>query len=252
MLLDRLEKLGRLASFALEILIILPGVMIRPGLWIRPFYRVLVGGIPLGVVAGLALGIVVWVHTRSVLDRTGTGAVEFLPTFLAAAVLMELAPIGAGLIVAARTGASLGAELSSLRVSEQIDAMELLGINPLRRLVGPRVLACCLAVPMLHILIAVLAIGSGYCAEMVLGQTSWLKYQSAVLRELYLFDVVPAFLKTILFGFLVGVTSCQIGLSARGGSEEVGTAATDSVVACSLLVLLADVFCVGLIRWLVG
>jgi phospholipid/cholesterol/gamma-HCH transport system permease protein len=215
---------------------------------VRPFYGVLVGGLPLAAVAGLALGVVIWVHTRGVLSRTSPDAVEYLPTVLAAAVLLELGPIGAGLIVASRTGASLGAELASMRLGEQVDALELLGVSPIRRLVGPRVLACVLATPLLHVFIAVLAIGSGYIAETVAGHTTSLKYEHAVLQELRLADVVPAGLKTLVFGALVGVTSCFLGLSADGGSEGVGRAATDSVVASVLLVLAADVFLVGLIR----
>lgn len=243
---------GRWAAFALAALPCVFAAFVRPARWVRPFHRVLVGGLLLAVVAGFALGAVVWMHTRGVLERTGTGAVELLPTFLAAAVLLELAPIGAGLIVAARTGASLGAELAAMRVNEQIDALELLGVSPMRRLVAPRVLACVLAVPLLHVLIASIALGSGFLAESIVGQTTWLRYQTAVLRELYLIDVVPALLKTLVFGFLVGVTGCFVGLRTRGGSEEVGTAATDSVVACSLLVLLADVLLVGLTRLLVA
>jgi phospholipid/cholesterol/gamma-HCH transport system permease protein len=221
--------------------------VVRPGYWLRPLHGVLVGGLPLAAVTGLALGVVIWMHTRGVLARTGGGAVEYLPTFLAAAVLLELAPVGAGLIVAARTGASLGAELASMRVGEQIDALELLGVSPMRRLVGPRVLACVLAVPLLHVLIAALALGSGFVAESIIGQTTWLKYERAVLQELRLHEVLPAGLKTLVFGALVGVTGCYIGLTAKGGSEGVGQAATDSVVACSLLVLAADVLLVGLI-----
>jgi phospholipid/cholesterol/gamma-HCH transport system permease protein len=249
---NTLAAVGHWTHFSALALVTLFRTAVRPGLWLRPFYRVLVGGLPLAAVAGLALGVVIWMHTRGVLQKTGTGAVEFLPTFLAAAVLLELAPIGAGLIVAARTGASIGAELAAMRVNEQVDALELLGVSPMKRLVAPRVLACVLAVPLLHVLIATLAIGSGFVAESVIGQTTWLKYQTAVMRELYLFDVLPALLKTLAFGFLTGVTGCYLGLSARGGSEEVGTAATDSVVICSLLVLSADVFLVGLTRLIVG
>jgi phospholipid/cholesterol/gamma-HCH transport system permease protein len=241
-----LEALGRWAAFAVACL---PRVFfVSPSSLARPLHRVLVGGLPLAAVAGFALGAVVWMHTRGVLERSGTGAAELLPTFLAAAVLLELAPIGAGLIVAARTGASLGAELAAMRVNEQIDALELLGVSARRRLVAPRVLACVLAVPLLHVLIAALAIGSGYLAESIVGQTTWLKYQTAILRELYLVDVLPALAKTLVFGFLVGTTGCFLGLRTRGGSEEVGAAATDSVVACSLLVLLADVILVGITR----
>lgn len=249
---NTLAAIGHWTRFSTLALVTLFRTVVRPGLWLRPLYRVLVGGLPLAAVAGLALGVVIWMHTRGVLQKSGTGAVEFLPTFLAAAVLLELAPIGAGLIVAARTGASLGAELAAMRVNEQVDALELLGVSPMKRLVAPRVLACVLAVPLLHVLIATLAIGSGFVAESVVGQTTWLKYQTAVMRELYLFDVLPALLKTLAFGFLAGVTGCYLGLSARGGSEEVGAAATNSVVVCSLLVLLADVFLVGLTRLIVG
>lgn len=245
---DALARLGDWAYFSTRATLAAGLSFVRPDLWVKPLYGVLVGGLPLAVVAGLALGVVIWIHTRGVLERTGSGAVEYLPTFLAAAVLLELAPIGAGLIVAARTGASLGAELAAMRVGEQVDALELLGVSPLRRLVGPRVLACVLATPLLHVLIAALAIGSGYVAESVAGQTTWLKYQTSVLQELRLADVVPAGLKTLVFGGLVGATGCFLGLTARGGSEGVGKAATDSVVACVLLVLAADVLLVGLIQ----
>jgi phospholipid/cholesterol/gamma-HCH transport system permease protein len=223
----------------------------RPGRWLRPLYATLVGGLPLALVLGVALGAVIWMHTRSVLERTA-GATELLPTVLAAAVLLELAPVGAGLIVAARTGASLGAELASMRVNEQVDALELLGVSPLRHLIAPRILACILAVPLLHSLVSALALGSGFLAEWAIGATSWLKYQTAVLAELRLNEVVPAGLKTLAFGGLIGATGCFVGLNARGGSEGVGKAATDSVVACSLLVLLADVLLVGLIRAVAG
>lgn len=243
-----LASVGHWTLFAGGSLLGLASTLFHPTRWLRPFYRVFVGGLPLGCVTGVALGVVIWMHTRGVLERTGTGAVEYLPTFLAAAVLLELAPIGAGLIVAARTGASLGAELAAMKVNEQIDALVLLGVSPLRRLVAPRVLACVLAVPLLHVLIAALSLGSGFVAEQVVGQTTWLKYRTAVLQELYLRDVVPALLKTLAFGFLTGVTGCFLGLKAEGGSEGVGSAATDSVVACSLLVLVADVVLVGLTR----
>ncbi|MDY3557496.1 ABC transporter permease [Gemmata sp. JC673] len=243
-----LERLGRLAAFAPRAVLASFTAFFRPELWLRPLYSVTIGGLPLALVTGLALGVVIWMHTRDVLARTGTGAVEYLPTFLAAAVLLELAPVGAGLIVAARTGASLGAELASMRVSEQIDAMELLGVSTIRALVGPRIVACVFAAPLLHIFIAATALGSGFIAELSTGSTTYLKYDTAAVRELLLRDVVPAGLKTLAFGLVVGVTGCFAGLNAREGSEGVGRAATASVVACVLLVLAVDVLLVGLIK----
>lgn len=241
---------GYTLAFALRALPATIAALPRPSWWFTPFYGVLIGALPLALVAGLSLGVVVWLHTRDVLAQTFPPAVAYLPTFLSAAVLLELAPIAAGLIVAARTGASLGAELASMTLTEQIDAMQLLGVSPLRRLVGPRVLACVLAVPLLHVLIAATAIGSGYGAELLLAgdQASLLRYEEAVLLRLDLVDVIPAGLKTMVFGLVVGIVGCHTGLSAGHGSEGVGRAATDGVVTCGLLVLAADVLLVMLIK----
>jgi phospholipid/cholesterol/gamma-HCH transport system permease protein len=245
---DWLAWVGQLTAFGARVTPHAVAASVRPSWWLRPLYGMIIGGLPLALVTGIALGVVIWLHTRDVLARTGTGAVEYLPTFLAAAVLLELAPVGAGLILAARTGASLGAELAAMRVGEQIDAMQLLGVSPLRRLIGPSVRACIVAVPVLHVVIATVALASGYAAESATGQTTLLKYDAAAMRELYLGDVVPAALKTLAFGFGVGIVGCYIGLTAGEGSEGVGHAATDSVVMCSLLVLLVDVLLVGLIK----
>ena len=246
--LDWLAWIGNLTAFAARVVPLAAVAILRPAWWLRPLHGMVVGALPLAVVAGLALGVVIWFHTRDVLARTGAGAVEYLPTFLSAAVLLELAPVGAGLIVAARTGASLGAELAAMRVGEQVDALELLGVSPVRRLVAPRVLACVVAVPVLYVVIAAVALVSGYAAEMMTGQTTLLKYDAAAIRELYLADVVPAALKTLIFGMVVGLTGCFIGLNAGAGSEGVGHAATDSVVMCALFVLATDVALVGAIK----
>jgi len=251
-LIHRLASLGEWAYFQFLCLSAIPRIVSVPSLWLRPFHGTLTGAFPLAVVAGFALGAVIWLHTRDVLARTGSGAVEYLPTFLGAAVLLELAPIAAGLILAARSGASLGAELASMKLGEQLDALELLGVSPMARLVAPRTLACVLSAPLLHILIAALALGSGYLAEIATGSTSLLKYQAAVLRELRIADVLPAGLKTLVFGFLIGGTGCFVGLRANGGSDGVGEAATVGVVYCSLLVLLADVILVGIIHAALG
>src|SRR5579871_6062603 len=102
---------------------------------------------------------------------------------------MEFAPTGAGLIVAGRSGASLGAELGSMRLTEQIDALEVLGLSPLYQLVAPRVLACILALPLLTVFIAYLALAGSYAAELLGGNMTWMQYQSASLRSLRLQDV---------------------------------------------------------------
>jgi phospholipid/cholesterol/gamma-HCH transport system permease protein len=246
-LVNALAAIGEFAHFAGRAVAAAVAAVPRPAAWLRQLYSVLIGALPLGTVAGIALGAVVWMHTHAVLARTPS-LLDQLPTVLAVAVLVELAPIGAGLIVAARSGASLGAELGAMKLGEQLDALELLGLPPMRVLVGPRVLACVLALPLLHVYIAALALLSGFVAENVVGHTNWLKFQTASLKELYPEDVIPAALKTTVFGFLIGVAGCYFGMRAEGGTEGVGRAATAGVVASCLLVLAADVLLVGLIQ----
>lgn len=241
-----LSSIGEFTHYAWQACVAALVAIAKPGPWLQQLYAVLIGALPLATVTGIALGAVVWMHTHAALARTG--AVDYLPTVLAAAVLLELAPIGAGLIVAARTGASLGAELGAMKLGEQIDALELLGLPPMRVLVGPRVLACIIALPLLHVFIAALALLSGYAAENIVGHTNWLKFQTASLKELYPHEIIPAAMKTMVFGFLIGVAGCYHGMRAQGGTEGVGKAATAGVVMACLLVLAADVLLVGLIQ----
>lgn len=242
---------GHYFYFMMRSVLGMPGCLLRPGNVLRQFHAVFAGALPLAAIMGIALGIVIWIHTSAALERT-PGAIRHLPTILSVSVLLELAPIGAGLIVAARTGAFLGAELGAMRIGEQIDALELLGVGPMQRLVAPRVLACMLSLPLLHILIASLAIGAGFCLDYVWRGTTWLAYEQAFLTgpdsRLYLAEVVPAMLKTIVFGFLIGVTGCFFGLNATGGTEGVGKAATQGVVTSAMLVIVSNVFLVALIH----
>lgn len=241
-----LENLGRFCRFAGRTLVALPRAMVRLAELHRQLHSVLLGALPLGMVAGLALGVVVWLHLHQVLDRFG--AASFLPQALTLAVVLEFAPTGAGLIVAGRSGASLGAELGSMQLTEQVDAMEVLGLSPLRQLVAPRVLACILALPFLTVFIIFLAILGSYGAERLGGHMSWMQYQNACLAELRLGDVIPATLKTLVFGYLIGVTGCWFGLNATGGTEGVGRAATRGVVWSTFLVLASNVLLVRIIQ----
>jgi phospholipid/cholesterol/gamma-HCH transport system permease protein len=239
---DFLEHLGQYSHFAVQALVAAPLALGRPRELLRQFYHILLGALPLGAVAGLALGVVVWLHLHQVLKRFQ--AEEFLPRYLALAVVLELAPTGAGLIVAGRSGASLGAELGSMRLTEQIDALEVLGLSPMRQLVAPRVLACMAALPLLTIFIAYLAIAGSYGAEALGGSLSWLRYTNACLQELRVQDMLPALLKTAVFGYLVAVTGCYFGMNAQGGTEGVGRAATGGVVVSIFLVLVSNVILV--------
>jgi phospholipid/cholesterol/gamma-HCH transport system permease protein len=243
--LSLLEGSGRFAHFAGRALPAAFGSLRRPAEILRQLHQTLLGALPLGLVAGLALGIVAWFHLHGVVRRELRSNV---PEYLALAVVLEFAPLGAGLVVAGRSGASLGAELGSMRLTEQIDALEAMGLSPLRYLVGPRVLACMVALPVLTIYIAFVAIAGSFAAEMVGGQLFATQYQSAVLTGLSQAHAVPATLKTIVFGYLIAVTGCYFGMNATGGTEGVGQAATRGVVASTLMVLVSNVILVKLIQ----
>ncbi len=244
-----LEQFGHFTYFALTTLSAALLAWRRPAELLRQLYLCLYGSLPLGFVAGLALGFVVWIHLHGAVDPLMRGKV---PEFIAIGVVLEFAPLGAGLILAGRSGASLGAELGSMRISEQIDALESLGISPLKQLVAPRVLAAMLALPLLTILMAYIAICSSYCAEYLGGVMSLTEYQNAVWRGLagdrMLIKIILSTLKTVVFGYLVATTGCYFGMKATGGTEGIGVAATRGVVVSILLVLIANVFLVKLIE----
>ncbi|HMC63409.1 MAG TPA: ABC transporter permease [Gemmataceae bacterium] len=250
MIRESLQSLGHYSHFALRALLAAPFALRRPRDFFAQLHEVLIGALPLGIVAGLAAGAVVWMHLRgTVKDIAGPESVQILPQALALAVVLEFAPIIAGLIVAGRSGASLGAELGSMQLTEQIDALEVLGLSPLRQLVAPRVLACVIALPLLTVFIAYLAILSGYLAESAGGGSmSWMLYINSCRRALSLSTVIPPILKTAVFGFLIGVTGCYCGMSAEGGTEGVGRAAKRAVVISIFLVLVSDVLLVRLIQ----
>jgi phospholipid/cholesterol/gamma-HCH transport system permease protein len=245
-----LEHLGRYTHFLIRAAAATPAALLRPRELLAQLHEVLLGALPLGLVAGLAVGTVVWMHLRESLEHVaGHGAVQYLPQALALAVVLEFAPIAAGLIVAGRSGASIGAELGSMRLTEQVDALEILGVSPLRVLVAPRVLACIIALPLLTVFIDYLAIFSGFLAEGITGGgLSLMQYRTAVVRALTVRFAVPATLKTVVFGLLIGATGCYCGMNATGGTEGVGRAATRSVVLSIFGVLIADVVLVRLIQ----
>ena len=248
-----LENLGRATYFAGRALLVLPSALCRLSGVLVQLHLILLGALPLGMAAGTAIGVVVWLHLRGTLQTVGgPAAVQYLPQALALAVVLEFAPLAAGLIVAGRSGASLGAELGSMRLTEQIDALEVLGLSPIRELVAPRLLACMVTLPLLTLFIAYLALGAGYAAEALGGSLSWTQYRTECLRVLTLHEAVPAVLKTIVFGLLIGLSGCWFGMNAQGGTEGVGQAATRGVVVSIFLVLVSDVALVKLIQVLSG
>jgi phospholipid/cholesterol/gamma-HCH transport system permease protein len=246
--LEILESFGRFVDFALRTISAIPWALVRkPAEVVRQFERVAWGSLPIVAAAGVSVGLVTWFQTRRLLASYGLEA--NLPSTLMLFVLGETGPMLASLLVAGRMGAGLAAELGSMILTEEIDARAVLGASPLPTLVAPRAIACAFAVPLLTVIIDASAFLGGLAAEQAAGSLSTQVFGQRSLDFLYLCDVIPATIKTTIFGMLIGLIGCWTGLNADRSTEAVGHAATRGVVRAMLAVFAADVILVPWIQW---
>jgi phospholipid/cholesterol/gamma-HCH transport system permease protein len=239
-LLVPLVQLGVFVDFAGRVLGATPRALaVRAGEVLRQFERVAWGSLPIVTVAGLSVGMVTWLQTRRLLVTYGAEAT--LPSILTVAVMVETGPMLAGLLVAGRMGAGLAAELGSMVLTEEVDALVVLGAPPIPTLVAPRAIACALALPLLTVVLDAAAVLGGLTAEQLAGTLSAQAFWQRSLDYLRLSDVVPATLKTAVFGLLVGLVGCWTGLNADRSTEAVGHAATRGVVNAMIAVFAANV-----------
>ena len=195
--------------------------------------------------AGAATGAVLALQTRDSLARFG--AKSLLPAVIVFSLVKETGPIITGLIVSGRVGAGIGAELGSMRVTEQIDAMEASAVDPDKYLAATRVLACIVAMPLLTIAADFFGILMGWVACTLADPVPLRLFLSNGFHNVTFSDILPPTFKTAIFGLIIGVVSCFQGMRTRGGTEGVGRSATSSVVLSSLFIIVADVLLVQLI-----
>ncbi len=200
--------------------------------------------LPLVALAGAATGVVLSLETRDSLARFG--AKSFLPAIIVFSMIKESGPVITGLVVSGRAGAGIGAELGSMKVTEQIDAMEASAVDPFKYLAATRVLACALMLPLLTIAANACGILMGWVANAVASPVSLHYFLETGFKEVAFSDYIPPVLKTVVFGAIIGLISCFQGMRTKGGTEGVGRTATSSVVLSSLFVILADVAVVRL------
>ncbi|MFN4110802.1 MAG: MlaE family ABC transporter permease [Ignavibacteria bacterium] len=189
-------------------------------------------------VTGFIIGLVLGMQSQPVLARFG--AEMFLPGMIALSVIRELGPVLTALIFAGRVGSGIGAELGSMRVTEQIDAMEVSAVDPFRFLVVTRVIATTLMLPLLTIYVDFIAILGGYVAVIITQNMTFPYYIQLIFDAIRFSDIIPGISKTFVFGFVVGIVGSYLGFNASKGTEGVGKASTTSVVISSLLILLID------------
>ena len=201
--------------------------------------------LPLVALAGAATGVVLSLETRDSLVRFG--AKSFLPAIIVFSMIKESGPVITGLVVSGRAGAGIGAELGSMKVTEQIDAMEASAVDPYKYLAATRILACVLMLPLLTIAANFCGIVMGWVTNTLADPISLRLFLDRGFKEVEFSDYVPPVLKTAVFGWIIGLIACFQGMRTKGGTEGVGRTATSSVVLASLFVILADVVVVRLL-----
>ncbi len=205
----------------------------------------------IGIIAltGFILGFVLTLQSLPTMKQFG--AVSFIPGMVSISVIREIGPVIVALICAGKISSSIGAELGSMNVTEQIDAMEVSGANPVQYLVVTRILACTIMIPLLTIFADAIALLGGYAASNLTGDMgSWLYFYKAT-SVLEFSDLIPSFIKTVLFGFAIGFVGCYKGFHSNRGTESVGLAANSAVVTASVWIIIIDAIVVQITNALV-
>ncbi|MDT8323408.1 MAG: ABC transporter permease [Bacteroidota bacterium] len=206
--------------------------------------------LPLLTVVGVIMGLILALQSRPTLDRFGAGA--FLPAMIALTIVRELGPVITALIVAGRVSSGIGAEVGSMKVTEQIDALEVSAVDPYNFLVVTRVLACIIILPLLTAYVDFLAIFGGFLAEWLSFNSSFQLYFTEVIQSLTFYDLLPGIGKTLAFGYIIGVIGAYQGFNTSRGTEGVGRAATTAVVLASLNIIFLDMVIIQLTFLLFG
>jgi phospholipid/cholesterol/gamma-HCH transport system permease protein len=221
---------------------------VRPPFEFRELFRQLdeIGSksLPLVALAGSAIGVVLALEARNSLTRFG--AKSLLPAAIVYSVVHEIGPIITAMVVCGRVGAGIGAELASMKVTEQIDAIEASAVNPYRLLAATRILACILMLPLLTLAADFCGLLMGWATQAMVDPLSFHQFINSGFKGTGFNDFLPPTFRTAVFGLIIGLIACFQGMRTRGGAEGVGRAATSSVVLSSLFVILADVVLVQL------
>jgi phospholipid/cholesterol/gamma-HCH transport system permease protein len=200
--------------------------------------------LPLVAITGFIIGLVLTIQSRPTLLKFG--AESLLPAMVAVSIIREIGPAVTALIFAGKVGSGIGAELASMNVTEQIDAMQVSGTNPFKYLVVSRVLSATLMLPVLVVFADAVGLLGAFVGVNLKGNVSAYLFFSQVFQSLAFNDLFPAFIKTFFFGFAIGLIGSYKGYNSNRGTEGVGKAANSAVVFASLMVFIIDMIAVQL------
>jgi phospholipid/cholesterol/gamma-HCH transport system permease protein len=194
--------------------------------------------LPLVGITGFIIGLVLTIQSRPTLAKFG--AVSWLPAMVAVSIIREIGPVITALIFAGKVGSGIGAELASMSVTEQIDAMQVSNTKPFKYLVVTRVLAATLMLPVLTVFADAIGLSGAFIGVNLTGHVSSYLFYSQIFQSLQFQDIFPAFIKTFFFGFAIGLIGSYKGYNSDKGTEGVGKAANSAVVFASLMVFIID------------
>ena len=198
--------------------------------------------LPLIGITGFIIGLVLTIQSRPTLAKFG--AESWLPAMVAVSIIREIGPVITALIFAGKVGSGIGAELASMNVTEQIDAMQVSNTNPFKFLVVTRVLSATLMLPLLVVFADVIGLLGTFFGINLKGNVSSYLFFSQIFQSVEFIDLFPAFIKTFFFGFAIGLIGCYKGYYSNKGTEGVGKAANSAVVFASLMVFIIDMVAV--------
>ncbi|HEY1038547.1 MAG TPA: ABC transporter permease [Bacteroidia bacterium] len=212
------------------------------GEFVRQLYLTGYKSLALVGITGFIMGLVLTIQSKPIMAEFGAEA--WIPGMVAVSIIREIGPVITALIFAGKVGSGLGAEIGSMKVTEQIDAMEVSGINPFNYLVVTRVLATTFMVPLLVVFSDVISLYGSWIGINLDDTVTFTLFFSKVFESLDFIDVVPAFIKCFFFGFIIGLVGCFKGYNSNKGTEGVGQASNSAVVIASLLVFIIDMIAV--------
>lgn len=239
---DFFEEAGGMLAFAIRFFrqIFTPPFEFRET--IRQAYEIGYKSLPLVGITSFIIGLVLTLQSRPTLVEFGAEA--WLPSMVGISIIREIGPVITALICAGKVGSSIGAELGSMRVTEQIDAMEVSGTNPFNYVVVTRILATTLMIPVLVILGDAIALYGSYLAVNLKSPTTLRLFFHQVFESTEYSDALPSIIKSYFFGFAIGWIGCYKGFNSKKGTEGVGRSANSAVVISSLLIFLIDLVAV--------
>ena len=235
-----LREMGRFGLTLWRVLVWTPRA---PYDWRQLLHQIVVVGInsmPVVLLTAMFTGMVLALQTFNVLVRVN--AESFVASLVSLSMVRELAPVIGSLMIAGRCGSAMGAELGTMRVTEQIDALEVLATDPIHYLMVPRVWATTITLPLLIVMADVIGIAGGYLIAVVLMGANPVTYMHRTYQYMDLRDLFSGLIKAAVFGLLIATIGCQKGFYTTGGAEGVGQATTRAVVLASISILIADFF----------